>query len=99
VSKLIPAKDSVSILKLAGKLAGKGEEIVFLHIQDACKATTSTEYCDKLLEARIKIHALGADVEARRLTEKMHPSVELIDYKQWISLLMDGHDKIVSWTS
>jgi len=99
MSKFISAEDSVSIFKLAGKLAEKGEEISFLHIQDACKATTSAEYCDKLLEARIKTYALRADVEARRLTIKMQPGVELIDYRQWVSLLMDRHDRIVSWTS
>lgn len=99
MSKFIPANDSVSIFKLAGKLVEKGEEIVFLHIQEACRATTSTEYCDKLLESRIKVYALKADVEARRLTEKIHPRVELIDYKQWVSLLMDRHDRVVSWAS
>lgn len=95
----MPVEDSDSIFKLAGKLAEKREEIALLHIQEACKATTSAEYCSKLLEASIKIYALRADVEARKLTEKMHPSVELIDYKQWVSLLMDKHDKTVSWTS
>ena len=92
-------KDSASILKLADKLAEKGEEIAILHIQDACKATALREYCDRLLEARIKVYALKADVEAQRLTGKMHSSVEMMDYDQWVSLLMQRHNKIVSWTS
>jgi sulfur relay protein TusB/DsrH len=99
MSKFVSAEDSVSIFKLAGKLAAKGEEIAFLHIQEACKAATSAEYCNKLAEAGIKAYALKADVEARRLTEKIYPGVELVDYKQWVSLLMDKHDRIVSWTS
>ena len=99
MSKLIPAEDSTSILKVAGKLAEKREDIALLHIQEACKAATLAEYCSKLREASIKVYALRADVEARKLTEKTHPSVELIDYKQWVSLLMDRHDKVVSWTS
>jgi sulfur relay protein TusB/DsrH len=98
MSKLTPAEDPVSILKLAGKLAEKSEGIAFLHIQEACKAITSAEYCDKLLEARIKIYALEADVEARKLAGRIHPSVKLIDYRQWVSLLMDKHHTIVSWT-
>jgi len=98
MSKLIPAEDSTSILKLGGKLAEKREDIALLHIQEACRATTSAEYCSKLREASIKVYALRADVEARKLT-KMHPSVELIDYRQWVSLLMDKHGKVVSWTS
>jgi sulfur relay protein TusB/DsrH len=84
---------------LADKLAEKGEEIAFLHIQDTCKATASREYCDRLLEARIKVYALKADVEARGLTEKTHSSVKIIDYKQMVSILMNEHNKIVSWTS
>jgi sulfur relay protein TusB/DsrH len=84
---------------LADKLASKGEGIAFLHIQDACKATESREYCDRLLKARIKVYALKADVEARTLTEKTHPSVGLIDYKQWVNLMMNEHNKTVSWTS
>jgi sulfur relay protein TusB/DsrH len=98
MNKFTPAEDPISILKLAGKLAEKSEETVFLHIQEACKAITSARYCDKLLEARIKIYALKADVEARELTGRVHPSVKLIDYRQWVSLLMDRHHRIVSWT-
>ncbi len=99
MSKFISAEDSVSIFKLAAKLAEKGEETAFLHIQEACEATASAEYCSKLLEASIKIYALRADVEARKLTGKIHRSVELIDNEQWVSLLMDKHDRVVSWTS
>ncbi len=95
----MPVEDSASIFKLAGKLVEKREEIALLHIQEACRATTSSEYCSKLREASIKIYALRGDVETRKLTGKMPPSVELIDYEQWISLLMDQHGKVVSWTS
>ena len=99
MSKFVPAEDQVSIFKLAGKLAEKGEEVAFLHFQEACKATASAEHCSRLLEARIRIYALRSDVEARKMTKKMHPSVELIDYTQWVSLLMDKHGRVVSWTS
>ena len=95
---LMHVEDSASIFKLTGKFAEKHEDIALLHIQEACKATTSAKYCSKLREASIKVYALRADVEARKLT-KMHPSVELIDYRQWVSLLMDKHGKVVSWTS
>lgn len=99
ISKPVLVEDSASILKLAEKLASKGENIAFLHIQHACKAAASTEYCAMLLKSRIKVYASKADIEAQGLTEKTHPSVELIDYKQWVSLLMNEHSKIVSWTS
>lgn len=98
MSKLIPNEDSTSILMLARKLAEKRKDIALLHIQEACRATTSSEYCSKLQKANIRMYALRADVEARKLTKKMHPSVELVDYEQWVSLLMDKHDKVVSWT-
>jgi len=99
MNKLEPAKDSASVFRLASKLAEKGEDIALLHIQDACRATTSAEYCSKFAEAKIRIYALRADIEARKLTEETHPSVELIDYEQWVSLLMDKHAEVVSWTS
>jgi sulfur relay protein TusB/DsrH len=98
MSKLIPNEDSASILMLTRKLAEKRKDIALLHIKEACRATTSAEYCSKLREASIKVYALRADVEARKLTKKMHPGVELIDYKQWVSLLMDKRGKVVSWT-
>jgi sulfur relay protein TusB/DsrH len=98
MSKLISAEGSTSIFKLAGKLAEKREDVALLHIQEACRAAVSADYCSRPLETGVKVYALKADVEARKLTEKMHPSVELIDYKQWVSLLMDKHDKVVSWT-
>jgi sulfur relay protein TusB/DsrH len=99
MSKFTLGEDQVSIVRLASQLAKKGEEVSFLHIQEACKATTSAGYSSKLLEAGIRVYALKADVEAQKLTKKMQPDVELVDYKQWVSLLMDKHDKIVSWTS
>lgn len=98
MSKFTPTEDSVTIIKLVGKLAENGGDIAFLHIQEACKATTSAEYSNKLLEARIKVYTLKADAEARKLTGKMPRGVELIDYRQWVSLLMDEHDRVVSWT-
>ena len=88
-----------SILNLAAKLAEKGEKIAVLHTQDACVAATLTEYCSKLLESKIDMYAVKADVEAQGLNEKIHPSVKIIDYKRWVSLLIDEHKEIVSWTS
>lgn len=99
MSKLIPAEDSTSIFMLVGKLAEKREDVALLHIQEACRAIVSADYSSRLLERGVKVYALKADVEARNLTKKMHPSAVLIDYSQWVSLLMDKHDKVVSWTS
>lgn len=99
LSKPSGAHDSASIFDVAAKLAEKDQGIVILHIQDACSAVVSREYCDRLLKSRIDLYALKADVEARGLSERMHPNVKMIDYRQWASLLMDGHNKIVSWTN
>ena len=84
---------------MAARLAEKGEGITILHIQDACTAVASREYCDRLLEGKINVYALKADVKVRGLIERMHPNAKIIDYKQWVSLMMNGHNKIVSWTS
>jgi tRNA 2-thiouridine synthesizing protein B len=99
LSKSLTAKDSASIFDMAARLAEKGEGIAILHIQDACSAVASPEYCDRLLKSKINVYALKADVEARGLAERIHPNVKMVDYKQWVSLMMNKHNKIVSWTS
>jgi len=88
-----------SILKIAEKAAAKGEKVAFLHIQDACIAATINEYCDRLAENKIDIYALKVDCEARGLVEKVSGKVRVIDYKQWVRLVMTEHKKIVSWTT
>jgi len=88
-----------SILEIAESAAKNGEKVAMLHIQDACLATTMNEYCDKLSRQKIEVYALKTDVEARGLTEKVSRNVRLIDYKQWVKLVMTEHKKIISWTS
>jgi len=99
LSKSPRAKNYNSILKIAAKLAEKSERTAFLHVQEACMATTSSEHCGKLLKNKIGVYALKADVKTQKLTEKLCPNVKIIDYRQWVSLLMSDHEKIVSWTS
>jgi len=99
LSRLVSAENSDSIVTIAARLAEKGERVAALHIQDACMAATMREYCDRLLKSKIDVLALKAEVEARELVEKVSPNVKMIDYAQWVSLLMNVHDRIVSWTS
>ena len=99
VSRSFTANDSTSIFDVAARLAEKGEEIAVLHIQDACSAVASKEYFGRLLKSKIMMYVLKPDFEARGLTERMHPNEKMIDYKQWVTLMMDEHDKVVSWTS
>ena len=99
LSKSLIGENYNSVLNLAAKLAEKGDKIAVLHIQDACLGATSSEYCARFLESKIDAYALKADIEARGLTEKLCFNVKTIDYRQWVSLLIDEHDKTVSWTS
>jgi sulfur relay protein TusB/DsrH len=87
------------ILEAAEKLEAKGEKIAVLHIQDAIIATTMSEYCNRLADNNVDVYALKTDCEARGLLEKVNPKARVIDYKQWVKLMMKEHDKIVSWTS
>jgi sulfur relay protein TusB/DsrH len=87
------------ILQIAQKAADKGEKVAVLHVQDACIAAIIDEYCEKLADNKVEMYALMADCEARGLTEKVSGKVKLIDYKQWVKLIMGEHDRIVSWTS
>jgi sulfur relay protein TusB/DsrH len=87
------------ILEVAEKVQTKGEKVAVLHIQDAVIAMTMSEYCNRLVDNDIEIYALEADCEARGLIDKLSLNARLIDYKQCIKLMMNEHDKIVSWTS
>jgi sulfur relay protein TusB/DsrH len=99
LSKSPRAENYGSILEIARKTATNGEKVAVLYIQDACIAATMNEYCDRLFENRIDVYALKADCEARGLIDKLRPKVKVIDYKQWVKLVMMTHDKIISWTS
>jgi sulfur relay protein TusB/DsrH len=87
------------ILETAEKAAAKGEKVAALHIQDAAIAATLSEYCTRLTDHNIEVYALRADCEARGLLGKVSPKAKVIDYMQWVKLIMSEHEKIVSWTS
>ena len=93
-----PFEDSDSILEIAKKVAEKGEKVAILLIQDACTAATMSDYCDRLSPHEIKVYALEADCQARGLTQKVDKRVKLIDFRQWVRLVMTERN-IISWTS
>jgi len=90
--------DYESLLKLASKVAEKGESVAILHIQDACITVTSDKYLRKLVTSGIEVYVLKEDCEARGLLRKIKSKVRTVDYKGWVNLVMKKHDKIVSWT-
>jgi len=98
LSKSPSANNYESILKIAEKTSAKGEKVAILHIQDACIAVTLDEYCKRLVEGRIDAYVLRADWEARGLLERVGRDVKIIDYKDWVRLIMNQHKTIVSWT-
>lgn len=99
VSKSPDGQNLDSILEIASATAEKGEKAAILHIQDACVAVTMNEYCEKLAENKIDVYALKADCEARGLVEKTGKTVKLIDFNQWVKLVMSENGNVVSWTS
>ena len=56
-------------------------------------------FYDKLNEGKVEVHALKADCEARGLIDRLLPKIKVVDYRQWVELVMTGNDRIVSWTS
>jgi sulfur relay protein TusB/DsrH len=88
-----------SLFRIIKELTGKGERVAVLHIQDACVAVTMKDYVDGLVESKIDVYSLKADLEARGLVQKASKNVELLDYRQWVDLLMNKHERIISWTS
>jgi sulfur relay protein TusB/DsrH len=99
LSKSPWAEDLGFILEAIEKAATKGEKVAVLHIQDAVIAATLSEYCSRLTDHNIDVYALKADCEARGLLGKVSSKARVIDYKQWVKLMMNEHDRIVSWTS
>jgi len=97
ISKSHSANEYDSILKIAAIASEREEDVAIMHIQDACIDTTLDEYCERLAEGRIDAYVLGPDCEARGLLEKVGRNVKIIDYKGWVRLVMNEHDKIVSW--
>jgi sulfur relay protein TusB/DsrH len=97
-SKLQSVNGYDLLLKVAEKISEKGENVAILHVQDACVAATLAEYCDRLAEERIDAYVLRADCETRGLLGKVERNVKIVDYKEWVRLIMKEHDKIISWT-
>lgn len=93
------AQNYDSVLAVAEGIVDKGGKVDVLLIQDACMAATIAEFCGRLAKKHIGVYALKADCEARGLTRKVNGGIDLIDYKEWVRLVMTGHEKIVSWTS
>ena len=87
------------ILETAEKVKAKGERVALMHIQDAVIAATLSEYCSRLTDHNVEVFALKADCEARGLLGKISTKAKIVDYKQWVKLMMNEHDRIVSWTS
>ena len=87
------------ILEATKKVKVKGEKVALMHIQDAVIAATLSEYCTRLTDNDVEVYALKADCEARGLLEKVSSKAKIINYRQWVKLTMNEHDKIVSWIS
>ena len=90
--------DYESLIKLVSRAAEKGENVAILHIQDACTAVTLDRYLKRVILSGIELYVLKEDCEARGLLQKIKNEVRIVDYKGWVDLVMNKHDKIVSWT-
>jgi len=89
--------DYASILDMALRAVQKGEKVGVMHIHDSCAALTSAEYSKRLVDAGLDAYALKADCEARGLLKKIKKGVKIVDYKDWVRLVMDEYHRIVSW--
>lgn len=90
--------DYDSILGIARRAVEKGEKVGVIHIQDSCTALTLDKYSENLVEAGLNVYALKADCEARGLMNKIKKEVKIVDYRDWVRLVMDNYERIVSWT-
>lgn len=86
-----------SIHKLALETVEMGEKVGILHVQDACIALTLPEYLNRIVDNRIELYGLKADCEARGLLKKIDKHATVVDYQEWVKLVMDKYYRIVSW--
>lgn len=90
--------DYASILDMALRAVQKGEKVGVLHIHNSCTALTSDEYSKRLVDAGLNVYALKADCKVRGMLKKIKKRVKIVDYRDWVKLVMDEYDRIVSWT-
>ena len=90
--------DCKSLVKLASKMVEKRVNVAILHIQDASIAVTLDTYLREILPSGIKIYVLREDCEVRGLLHKIKEGVRPVDYRDWVDLVMNKHDKVVFWT-
>ncbi len=84
-----------SFLEIARKAVRK-RKVGILHIQDACIAATLDEYCRKAVDNGVNLYVLKEDCQARGLLEKVHASVKIVNYEDWVKLVTDEYERIVS---
>jgi len=98
LSKSLFDCDYGSLVKLASKMVEKGVSVAILHIQDACIAVTLDTYLREFVTSGIEIYVLREDCEVRGLLHKIEDGIRTVDYKGWVDLVMNRHDKVVFWT-
>lgn len=99
LSKSLSVDSYKSVLEMAENASSKGEKVAVFHIQDACTAAAIEKHCMRLSDAGIGLFALKPDCEARGIVNKLGKDVKIIDYREWVRLLMNENESIVSWTS
>jgi tRNA 2-thiouridine synthesizing protein B len=49
----------------------------------------------EIIDRGVKLYALRQSLEARGLTDRVHPAVQLVDYHEAIDLIMEEYDLVV----
>lgn len=65
-----------------------------LLMQDAAYFATADQGL-MLLDQGVRVYALRPSVEARGLSGRTHPGVQLVDYHEAIDLIMEEYDTVV----
>ena len=90
------SQDCMSIKEVATALKTQGVEVDILLLQDGVfMADKGCRYADELKEVG-KIHALGAHIEERGISNRLVADVNSVDYDQVVDLIMEKYDKVIS---
>jgi sulfur relay protein TusB/DsrH len=88
------SQDSPTALKIAERMARRGQKVSILFIREACRHLTDPEFSNLIFFAGV--YCLGSDLDQIEL-EKLVGGVRLVDYSGWVELV-EANEKIVSWT-
>ncbi len=93
---VVGLQETGTVFRLAERMAGDGQHIVFLFTGDSRRHAADPELM-KSLHLMEEVYVLEGDGWSKDSLNDLAEGVEAIDYDGWVRLL-ETCDRVVSWT-